>query len=252
MKRHTLIGTVVFTIIIFTSVFVSAQSQKISKDVQVENKTNSLTVESITEIYGSNKSISGRRFEYKLRNNSDRPVSSISFITKDSKTNANTKSGFMTGSMPDHWMTLPSEINTGMFFAAPKGEVTLIISAVLFDDGSGEGDSDDLTRLQNERAGIKLAFQHIVKILQNSLVQSENIDSISAIQSLQKEVDSLSKENIPSSYTGGFHNGRSYVKIELEDIEDKLNKTSKTATKDVYISAIAEEIARLQRMIRAF
>lgn len=254
----------VFVIFVFAQTQRQTESRQTSKDVRVEYKTNSLVAEDLVEIRKSksqterDNQVNWRTFEVKLKNNSEKPITDFSLVVKDAKTPENSTSGFRRGGMTDGWSLLPNEVDVNRFSAAPEGEVVLVVEGVLFDDGTGEGDSTELLRLRSNRAGMKLAYQEIVPLLQRSLNEKENADPISALQSLEKEVASMSVEKAPMNQKGGYHQAKQYILTELQDLRNSLSSKSKliyiseSEIKGEYTSKIAEQLARIERTIAKF
>lgn len=254
----------VFVIFVFAQAQRQSESRQISKDVRVEYKTNSLVAEDLVEIRRSkNRGDQGdpttlRTFEVKLKNNSDKPIVEFFLIVKDATTTEKSTSGFQRGVMTDGWLLPPNEVDVNRFSAVPEGEVVLIVAAVLFYDGTGEGDPTELLRLREYRAGMKLAYQEIVPLLQHSLNEKETVDPISAIESLEKEVASMSVEKAPMNQKRGYHQAKQYIIHQLQDLRNSLSSKSKliyiseSEIKGEYTSKIAEQLAIIERTIAKF
>jgi hypothetical protein len=99
----------------------------------------------------------------------------------------------------------------------------LTIFAVMFEDGTGDGDIDDLTRLQEVRAGIKLAYQRIAPILHRAANQTKEVMSDEATQSLEGEVASISDKEVPMNLRRGFAQAKAHIGSELKELKDKLH-----------------------------
>ncbi len=254
----------VFVIFVFAQTQRQSESRQTSKDVRVEYKTNSLVAEDLVEIRRSkNRGDQGdpttlRTFEVKLRNNSEKPIVYFSLVVKDATTTEKSTSGFERNGMTDEWSLLPNEVDVNRFFPASEGEVVLVVEAVLFNDGTGEGDSTELLRLRNHRAGMKLAYQEIAPLLQRSLNEKENVDPVSTLQSLEKEVASMSEEKAPMNQKRGYIQAKRYIIHQLEDLRNSLSSKSKlvyiseSEIKGEYTSKIAEQLAIIERTIAKF
>lgn len=254
----------VFVIFVFAQNQRQAESRQTSKDVRVEYKTNSLVAEDLVEIRKSKiqsdrkDQANLRTFEVKLKNNSDKPIVEFFLIVKDVGTPEKSTSGFKRSVMTDGWLLLPNEVDVNRFTAAPEGEVVLIVAAVLFDDGTGEGDPTELLRFREYRAGRKMAYQEIVPILQRGLNKKENADPFATLQSLEKEVASLSVEKAPMNQKGGYHEAKQFIIMELQDLRNSLSSKSRAVyiseseINREYTSKIAEQLARIERTIAKF
>lgn len=267
-SRITIITLVILIVVSAVIVFASTQSQQeirqISKDIRVENKTNSLVVESIKEIrkqkrlIDSTDSVDSRTFEVKLRNNSKKPIVNFSLTINDASTNENTSYGIERGGMMGEWSLMPNEIDVNRFSAASKGEVVLTVAAVLFDDGTEEGETAELLRLRENRTGIKLAYQQIAQILRRNINLNKAVDSKSAIQTLEKELVSISDEKVPMNQKRGFRQAKDFFISELQDIKNKMNSESnrlfgsESEKNLAYSSEINEQLAKIEKAIAHF
>ncbi len=232
-----------------------------SKDIRVENKTNSLVVESIKEIRKQKRlidSADSRTFEIKLRNNSEKPIVNFSLTINDASTNETTSYGIERGGMTGEWSLMPNEIDVNRFSAASKGEVVLTVAAVLFDDKTEDGETSELVRLKDNRAGMKMAFQQIAQILRRNVNQNKAADSKSAIQTLEKEIVSIGDEKVPMNQKRGFRQAKDFFISELQDIKNKVNSgsngvlSSESETNLAYSSDINEQLAKIEKAIAHF
>ncbi len=265
-SRSVIIGLAILiaisTIVIFAATQQQSEFRQISKDIRVENKTNSLIVESLTEIRKRQNiltkadSANLRTFEITLKNNSKKPIVNFSLLLMDAQSNERTTQGVERGGMTDDWSLLPNETDVNRFSAASKGEIVLVIAAVLFDDGTEEGNPDEILRLRNIRTGIKLAYEQIVPILQQSLNESELTNSSLAIQSIEKEISSISDEKILGHQKAGFLQAKNFILSGFVDIRNNLKSksvySSESEMKNIYNSEIAERLATIQRTIARF
>jgi len=254
-----------FVLIMISAIFVFATNQSrkefqlVSDDVRVDNKTKSLIVESLMEIRKQDKQTDltnrtdYRTFEVKLKNSSEKPIVYFSLLTRDASANRNSgRSSIERGAATDEWSLLPNEVDVNRFSAAPEGEVVLTIAAVLFDDGTEEGEPDELLRLRDMRAGMKQAYQQIVPILKRNSNQNQAVDSNSAIQSLEKEIASISDENVPMNQKGGFRQAKNFFITEIKDLKTQTNNKSSSDSSFVYSSKVAKQLARIERTIARF
>lgn len=188
--------------------------------LRIENKTRSLNVESVTDL----GEVHGRsRFAVTVRNGYDKPIVAYSIRVEDNSTDKDTISASERGGLVDDWSLQPNATDAAHVFAASEGEVVLTIFAVLFEDGTGDGDNNDLTRLQEVRAGIKLAYQRIAPILRRAASQNRTVISEAAIQSLKNEVASISDREVPMNLRRGFDQAKDYIDSELKNLKDNLH-----------------------------
>jgi hypothetical protein len=188
--------------------------------LRLENKTRSLTVESVKNVGESQ----GRsRFAVTVRNGYDKPIVAYSIRVEDSSTGKDTISAVERGGLVDDWSLLPNATDIAHVSASSEGNVVLTIFAVMFEDGTGDGDMDDLTRLQEVRAGIKLAYQRIAPILHRTANQMGEVVSDEVAHSLEGEVASISDKGVPINLRRGFAQAKAYIGSELRQLKDKLH-----------------------------
>jgi len=203
--------------IVGLTVWSSVQSKN-TEQVFIENKTRSLIVESVKES-GAKKD--KNTTEISLRNNYDKSIAAYRVRVSENFNGKTEESAVERGGLIVGWVLGPNEIKVEKFFTNPEAKTHLVIAAVLFEDGTGDGEIAELTRLQNIRAGVLLGFQKIVPILQNAVKMNESLSSDTAIQSLTEKIKQLDDEDIPDNSKRGFALAKSYMSIELKDLKDK-------------------------------
>ena len=213
--------------------------------LSIENKTRSLTVESVTDL-GEARGRS--RFGVTVRNGYDKPITAYRFRVVDNLTAKDTINAVERGGLVDDWSFQPQATDVAYVSASSAGEVVLTVAAVLFEDGTGDGDTNDLTRLQEIRAGIKLAYQRIVPILRRAAGENRAVVSEAVIQSLENEVVSLSERGVPMNLRRGFDQAKDYVGSELKELKKNLRSESNLkygAEIDKKAKAIEEALSKL-------
>jgi hypothetical protein len=227
------------------SIWTSVHGKNVER-VIVENKTRSLKVESIKDL-GLNDNLS--MFEITLRNNYDKPISIYRLRVSDEFTPKGEINAVEKGGLADRWVLKPNETSVTRYSANQNGKVFLTIAAVLFEDGTGDGDIYDLTRLQEIRAGVYIAFQKIIPILQESIKSNESVISEEIIQELERKVGQVDDKNVLDNSKRGFALAKNYVVYELKDIEDKISsKVSFNASEEITakINEIKSALTKLQ------
>jgi len=202
------------------SVWSFAQSKNIDR-VIVENKTRSLIVESVKSVTETGETST---FEIKFKNNNDKPISIYSLRVSDELTDKDTISGVEIDGLADGWILKPNEEHSTRFSAAAKGKIILTVAAVLFEDGTGDGDTIELIRLQEIRVGVWMAFNKIIPLLKKSLKTGPSFLTAPQIELLEKEVSQLSDKDVPDNSKPGFAFARNYIGYELKDIRINTQK----------------------------
>jgi hypothetical protein len=198
----------------------SVQSRNLER-VSIENKTRSLKVESIRE---SVESSSSSFVEITFRNTSDKPIGAYRIRVSEELEGKNEQSAVERGGLLADWVLNSNEIKVEKFYINPKGKTHLTVAAVIFEDGAGDGEIDELNRLREIRVGVRLGFQKIVPIFQEVAKTNQSLASGNAIESLVEKVKQLDDRDVPDDSKRGFALAKSYVSIELEDLAEAKNR----------------------------
>ncbi|HWT02206.1 MAG TPA: hypothetical protein VN256_18285 [Pyrinomonadaceae bacterium] len=188
--------------------------------VRVENKTRSLAVVSVNDAGAVKAGLS--QFDVTVRNGSDKPVAVYSIRVEDSSTDEGTVSAVERGGLTDNWSLPPNGTDVVRVTAASGGNVVLTVYAVMFEDGAGEGDRNDLRRLHEVRAGVKLGYQRIAPILRRAAKENGTVAADAAVRVLSDEVASVSETAVPLNFRRGFVQARGFVGTELDDVKGRL------------------------------
>lgn len=238
------VRTLVATLIMTAAVVVWATNRSnVTDRLRIENKTRSLTIKSIKDL-GSSRAGAQSRFEVTVRNDYDKPVVTYRFRVVDHLTDKKTINAVERGGMLGDWSLPPNGTDATNFNAASEGEVVLIAAAVLFEDGTGDGNSDDLLRLQEFHAGVKAALQRIAPILRQAANTDEPVVPDAAIQMLEDEVASINDVGVPINSKSGFAGAKDYIRLELSDLKNNLRSKPNLNRK-------AEVTKKLEKIERA-
>lgn len=210
-------GLLLITLSSAAVVFVWAGSRQNNHVLHLENKTRSLTAESVQD---SGESQGKSRFAVTVRNGYDKPIAAYSIRVKDRSMDEDEISVVETSGLVDDWALAPHSTDTTWVYASSEGNVVLTVYAVMFEDGTGDGDAGDLTRLQEVRAGVKLAYQRIAPILRRAANRVGPTLEVS--ESLDGEVASISDKGVPVNSRRGFAQARAYIDSELKELNAKL------------------------------
>ncbi|HEX8565585.1 MAG TPA: hypothetical protein VF648_07930 [Pyrinomonadaceae bacterium] len=211
------------------------------KKLHVENETDSLIVYSIKELerIGENS-----RLAITVKNVSEKPILAYSIGISDNKTNKNSVNRIEINGAINNWFLKSNDINVTPFSVSSEGERTLTIAAVMFEDGSGEGISTDLSRLQEVRAGAMLAVKQITSILK-SIGQDKNHALDSTIESTKEKIASLNENDVSENLRRGFVQAKDYYASELKDLKDKA-----LANSNFNLNAeITKKVAKMERTL---
>jgi hypothetical protein len=238
--RVLLLAAITALIIIASAVVIAwaTDMQNNADGLRLENKTRSLIIESVKNLgEGQGRS----QFAVTVRNGYDKPIVAYSIRIEDNSEDKDTISAVERGGLVDDWSLLPRATDIAHLSASSGGSIVLTIYAVMFEDGTGDGDADDLGRLQDARAGVKLAYQRIAPILRRAANANKESASDEVTQSLDAEVASISDKEVPMNSRRGFAQAKAYIRSELKDLKAKL--TSEPGLKP------GEEIGKKARAI---
>jgi hypothetical protein len=221
LLSYTLVWVIAFVAIATIMIIASPKQIGSNTDgLRLENKTRSLMIESVKNLGGGQ----GRRsrFAVTVRNGYDKPIVAYSIRVEDSSTDKDTISAVERGGLVDDWALPSNTTDTSHVSASSEGEVVLTIFAVMFEDGTGDGDGNELTRLQETRAGVKLAYQRITPILRRAASENREVVADEVTHSLEGEVASISDKGVPMNLRRGFAQAKAYIGSELKQLKDKL------------------------------
>lgn len=219
-------ATLLLLAVLGIGLVVWASNENVNLDrLHIENKTHSLVVESVKNL-GEKNELS--QFEITVRNSYEKPIAVYRLRIKDESKDKDTISAVEIGAFTDGWTLQPNETSTTKFSAASKGNIILTIAAIIFEDGTGDGYIDDLTRLRENHLGVKLAFQKITAVIKES-TKTDNLAPSELVSSLENKIAEISDESVPTNSKRGFAQAKSYIGFELKDIRQKIDSTSGAA-----------------------
>lgn len=221
--------------------------------LRIENKTRSLVVESVVELQltqiGGQKT--RRTFKMMVRNGYSQPLVAYSFREQHSGVGEGSVARFETNGATNGWVLPPNSIDTTYFSAPSEGEVMITAAAVLLADGSGDGDTQALTRLREVRDGVKMAYQQIVPILRRATISTEPVAPDVAVQSLAGELSAIADEAVPPNLRRGFHEGKQFLEMNLKELESKLRSRQNLQHRSEIAKLTArveENLSKLERV----
>jgi hypothetical protein len=198
-------------------VFAANGFQQIKDEIRVENKTNSLSIESVTKI---SKQANPKRFRITVKNNSGKNIVAYSFQQIDDAMPKDSYNGIETNGAMIGWMLEPGKTDSTLASSFAAGEVLMILNAVLFEDGTGEGEAAQIRKLQNNRDGVRLVYQKAVS-LTRKLTAANEISKIDVLaQALEKELEA-ELQKTPADLKSGFVDGKNLIITDLKELADK-------------------------------
>lgn len=250
LRLPVILLVVIATITIGIGVWATRKRE--SSDLpRIENKTRSLKVESVAEAdkMQADPQLKVRRFTVTVRNEYDKAVVAYSFRQFDSSVRKGDRHGTETNGVTIGWALLPNETDVTRFFAPPEGDVLLVLSAVLLQDGTGDGDPEDLARLTNYRVGVKRQFQQLVPLLRQAIKEDSVAGRDRNFKSLKDKVAELPDEKtLVPGLGAGLAEGKQVVINELQELEIKCRSNQDTQCHDELfrlLARIEEALAQL-------
>lgn len=234
------LAVIVLTISVIV-VFAAKGFQRIKDEIRIENKTNSLSIESVTKI---SKQANAKRFRITVKNNSGKNIVAYSFQQIDDMTPKDSYNGIETNGAMIGWTLAPGKTDSTLVGSFAVGEVSLILNAVLFEDGTGEGEAARIRKLQDNRDGVRLVYQKAVSIARR-LTAANEISKIDVLaQALEKELEA-ELQKTPADLKGGFVDGKNLIITDLKELADKSQSAQSFQPRE----AIEKTISRFESIL---
>jgi len=241
--KNSLIGVLICVVMCLFTHDSMAQNKQVGRII-VENKALSLIVLAIEE-KGLVPEFRERGlgdwvlFYVTLRNDYDRPVAVYKIDVWD-ETRAEKTGNQAGGSFLSKSTFKPGQIIQTNFLISPEGKAVLTTSAVIFEDGTGDGDTAALARLQEERRGVGMAYQKLVPILRDTLNRPDSLATRSAVLELKDKLYSVWPDKCSSeAIINGFYFAKSFSFIFYK-IEEAINSGQPPKTFELLSEKLAE------------
>lgn len=204
------------------SLWPTVESQE-ANQITLENMTRSLVVESVRESTSINNQ---REFEVTFRNDYDKAIASYCvqvYETQDGKTKSYVveRGGLILG-----WVLDPNQTKNEKFRSGAESDVVLRVAAVIFEDGTGDGDSEELSKLKDVRSGVRHGFQKIRPLFKKVADTPDVLRTENSLSDLAKKVRKLEDKDVPSNFRRGFALVKGYLATELNNLNDGRNRNS--------------------------
>ncbi len=237
-KKHT-IFLLIFVVLVISGVSLwnSVQSKNLEK-VSVENETSSLEIESIRELKQQNQNQDV--IEVLVKNISKKNITTLRFRQIGEFDDKNEIHAVERGGLEISWSLKPNETHAEKFIISSKEKVKIIIAAVSFDDGTGNGNRADLIKLQENRVGVMAGYFKIAGTIREYLNSGEMFTSNEAIESLKEKIQKLDNKDVPQNSKSGFRLVIDYLVIELEDMKKQENTISNLDNKQTILDKLTK------------
>ena len=173
----------------------------------VNNQTQALRVASVVDRGGVGTK---HTLEISVVNVSDKAVVEYTFLKKDGS--VLTTSGATTG-----WSLAPGESDVVKADLTPGESLTL--TALLFADGTGQGDAEEITRMKDYRAGVEEQYQRALPILNQAKGVSAVVEASSVAAALRQQLASLPVPPVGAGVSpgksAGLHDAKQFIEVQV-------------------------------------
>lgn len=205
---------------VWASTHIRASQSEGASDLKLyaTNKTAALKVISVKKVESDLPMV-----EVTVQNQSPKNITSFMLAIGDLM--------ILTDYVPDGTLFGPGEqnvqrISLGNFEAAaaknPKQAGEVVVTAVYFDDRTGEGDARRVEMIRKRYEGIKEQIKLALPILRNALSSSEDADNV--LLAAESQVKNLPTEANNSRLSPDYRDGRDVMKQSLGESIQKLKK----------------------------
>ena len=191
--------------------------------LQIANKTRSLIVESITELDSAQvgkKTL--RRFKVTVKNGYSQPVVAYAFQQQDKSVGQGTSAAVETNGAAIGWVLAPNATDETQFSVPSEGDVVITLAAVLLKDGTGDGDVGTVSRLKENRAGVKLAYEQIVPLLRPGPTSDQDPGSEAVIEAVENHISFAADERkVERNLRRGFREAKELIVTDLRELKTR-------------------------------
>jgi hypothetical protein len=210
---------------------------------QIENKTQSLQVISTTNEAGLSKDI--RILKITVMNVSNRNVVDYAFVKNDGSTV--TTSGATTG-----WVLAPGQTDTAVIPVESAEQARATLFAALLEDGTGEGDIQEVRRMKDYRSGVAKQFLRAVPLLRQTKRTLTSDRALADLDNLHARLLALPEEpaggDVPVGMASGVQHAKQFILRQVKASKDKF-KTSRNVQPQVVEASIDEILAHVEKTL---
>lgn len=155
-------------------------------------------------------------FEISVMNVSDKAIVEYTFFRKDGS--ALTTSGATTG-----WSLAPGESSVLKADLEPGENITL--AALLFADGTGQGDAGEINRMRDYRTGVEEQYRRAVPILNQAKGSPAVAEAAAVAMALRQQLDSLPVPQVGLGFSAGksagLHDAKQFIEMQVTPSQGK-------------------------------
>lgn len=245
MKRSRLVLGICIIVLMVVSILSTRNQQayqRASEVGPVNNETQALRVASFTDHGGVGTK---HTFEISVVNVSDKAVVEYTFFKKDGS--ALTTSGATTG-----WSLAPGESDTIKADLEQRESITL--AALLFADGTGQGNAEEITRIKDYRAGVEEQYRRAVPILNQAKVAPAAAEANSVAAVLRQQLASLPvppvSVGVSPGKSAGLHDAKQFIEVQVTRPQGKPDE--KTVSLETLRSRVNQALGHVEKSLTKF
>lgn len=245
MKRSRLAVGICLILLMVVTVLGTRSQQAFHRAPEIEpvnNQTQALRVASFTDRGGAGAK---HTFEISVVNVSEKAVVEYTFFKKDGS--ALTTSGATTG-----WSLAPNESDVIRAELEPGENITL--AALLFADGTGQGDSQEITRMKDYRDGVKEQYQRVAPILAEAKIASAAAEATHVAAALRQQLSSLPAPRVGGGVSpgkaAGLHDAKQFIEAQI--IPPSGQQGEKTVSPEILRSRVIQALGHVKKALARF
>lgn len=245
MKRSRLALSICLIVLVTVSVLSTRSQQAYQRAPEVwpvNNQTQALRIASLTDRGGVGTK---HTFEISVVNVSDKAIVEYTFFKKDGS--ALTTSGATTG-----WSLAPGESDAVKADLGPGETITL--AALLFADGTGQGDAGELTRMKDYRVGVEEQYRRAVPILNQVKGVAAAAEANSVAAALRQQLASLPVppvgEGVSAGKSAGMHDAKQFIEVQVTQPQGKADE--KTVSLETLHSRVNQALGHVEKALTRF
>lgn len=245
MKSSRLVLGICFIVLMVMSVLSTSSQQAYQRAPEVgtvNNETRALRVASFTDHGGVGTK---HTFEISVVNVSDKVVMEYTFFKKDG-------SALMTSGATTGWSLAPGE--SDMIKAELEQGESITLAALLFADGTGQGDAEEITRMKDYRAGVEEQYRRAVPILNQAKGAPAAAPADSVVATLRRQLASLPVPpvgvGVSPGKSAGLHDAKQFIEVQVTRPQG--DPDEKTVSLETLRSRVNQALGHVEKSLTKF
>jgi hypothetical protein len=216
---------------------------QISPQSGVKSSVEALTASLVeTENTGVN-----RLHKIQVTNVSDKGIVAYAFLKKDGSTL--TTDGATTG-----WVLAPNDSDAVTLTTGPSEELDVTLFASLSEDGTGQGDFREVSRMKDYRVGIARQFERAIPLLRAVRAGSGSAAADRAVTELRSKLVALPEEtpgeSVSPGMSSGIHHAKQFMLHQLRQPQGKIQAGTNEGLTPADVSRVLTKVEGALSKIR--